>query len=115
MNIRFFILPEPDEDLQDNFEFLYFVITSLDKNNSQEKFVCQANLLQHPYYLSGNIASSIYNQALCPTKGDKSTEVDLSCLPLINMETMQHILEDSVILQKKVLKRILGNLAVHDF
>ncbi|WAR12896.1 MTBP-like protein [Mya arenaria] len=54
---------EPEEDLQDNYEFLFFIITSPDQSLSPESFVAHANLLEHPYSLSGAIATNSREKA----------------------------------------------------
>lgn len=92
----------------DNYEFLYFIITSPEKYSSEEKFVCHAHLLYHPYHLSGNLVTSIYHKLLCPD-GDHSGEVNLSCLPVLEMEMLQQIQEDTLVLHQMALKQFLGN------
>lgn len=105
-----FIFQEPEEELQDMFEYLYFLIISPDKHCIEEKFVCWAVLLQHPYYLNGYIAQSLYHSSLCQVKMDGQTEVDLSNLPTLDMDMLRHIQKDIVLLQCKVLQNLLRKL-----
>ncbi|XP_052817358.1 mdm2-binding protein-like [Mya arenaria] len=97
---------EPEEDLQDNYEFLFFIITSPDQSLSPESFVAHANLLEHPYSLSGAIATSIFHQSLCAVKGEQSVNIDLSDLPLFNSHTLRHVEQDILYLQRIMLERL---------
>ena len=98
---------EPEEDLQDNFEFLYFIITSPDKHSSVENFTAHVHLLQHPYNLHGDIVSAIYHQAMLSNKGDNAEncrDFNLNDLPLLHGETLHDIEADLVTLQQEMLR-----------
>ncbi|XP_053389119.1 mdm2-binding protein-like [Mercenaria mercenaria] len=96
---------EPEEDLQDNYEFLYFIITSPDEHQTLESFVAFAYLLQHPYHLNGELVNTMYSSSTNPVKGDNNTEVDLSDLPLMSWETLRNVEADIVSLQRTMLHK----------
>lgn len=95
---------EPEEVLQDNYEFLYFIVTSPDKHQTLENFVAYAYVLQHPYHLSGDLVNSLYKSAICSVKGDDSEKIDLSELPLMSWDTLRNVEADIVSLQRTVLQ-----------
>jgi len=101
-------LSEPEEDLQSSFEYIFFLITSPDKYSLEEKFVCQAMLLQHPYHINGDIAFSLYHQSLCQSKGEELPDNVISDLPSLDTSILLQIQEDTVTLQRRVLSKLLG-------
>ncbi|KAL4234967.1 hypothetical protein ACF0H5_006608 [Mactra antiquata] len=98
---------EPEEDLLDDYEFLYFIITSPDKDKIHDNFVVYAHLLRHPYHINGSIVTSMFHQSLKSEKGDNLEEtIDLSSLPYMNWETLKQVEEDILSLQKTLLQRL---------
>ena len=96
---------EPDEDLQDDFEFLYFVITSPDKNSAVDNHVAVAYQLQHPYYLDGSLLTTIYHNALVNNEDEKSEGIDLSGLPVMSCDMLMEAEIDLLLLRKQMLQK----------
>ncbi|XP_052229943.1 mdm2-binding protein-like isoform X2 [Dreissena polymorpha] len=106
---------EPEEEFQDGYEFLYFLLVAPDNRTSPENFVATACLLRHPYHLSGHLVTSIFHQCLVPVKGNEVVgekgdnccdhdNLDLSCLPSLNAEMVEHIERDVLQLQRVKLQ-----------
>ena len=113
MSVSFF-LPEPEEDYQDNYEFLYFIITSPDnspQNSTDEvssSFTAYAHLLKSPYQLSkGDILGTICEQMMVRPRGGGG-EVEIDKLPVMSWEGLREINMNLMKVQNTYLQNLIG-------
>ncbi|KAK3611645.1 hypothetical protein CHS0354_021894 [Potamilus streckersoni] len=95
---------EPEEEYQDQYEFLYFLITSPDGDPSEVS--AMAHLLRSPYEINGRIMDQLYMCSLLGRQEDEvNMEYDLESLPLLTSDIIVNIQRDISIIQYKLLQK----------
>ncbi|KAL3859293.1 hypothetical protein ACJMK2_009518 [Sinanodonta woodiana] len=99
---------EPEEEYQDQYEFLYFLITSPDGDSSEVSAI--AHLLRSPYEINGRIMDKLYMCSLLGRREDElNMEYDLESLPLLTSDIIVNIQRDISIIQYKLLQKWAGD------
>ena len=112
MWIHLCFLSEPEEDYQDNYEFLYFIVTTPDKSSSLESFTAHAHLLYSPYQLNGEIMDIVYEQMLVKKPGVE-LELNIDTLPVINSDSLNNVHDDLLNIQNAFLQDWIGELYLY--